>query len=416
MSPEIAASAAPSRADVENAKAELASLNEHLSLLIEQYNQAKLQLAQTKGQLAEARSVHADAQAEAQAVLSELAGRASNAYMERGSQLGMLLGAGSFSDFSDRLAFVDRLQQADADVALAADAVTQRARWAADQLANVQAQRSAALERLRQRSVQIEQGIDRQQALVAELGERYRRAVDRREAAREAAAKRAEAVNGRASGGEGTRESGATAAGNDGDRANGANGGSGADDGTGGGGGTGGSGGGGSGGGDGNGGSGGGGNGGSGNGGDGNGGDGNGGDGGGGNGGGGNGNGGGGSGGAGGAGARAAISAAYSVIGTRYVWGGSTPRGFDCSGLTMWAWAHGGVSLSHSSQAQYAQLPHVSRGGLRPGDLVFFYRPISHVGLYIGGGRMIDASHPGPGGEVAIRAVNWGAYAGAARP
>jgi cell wall-associated NlpC family hydrolase len=82
----------------------------------------------------------------------------------------------------------------------------------------------------------------------------------------------------------------------------------------------------------------------------------------------------------------------------------------------MWAWAHGGVSLSHSSQGQYAQLPHVARGSLRPGDLVFFYRPISHVGLYIGGGRMIDASHPGPGGEVAIRAVNWGAYAGAARP
>jgi cell wall-associated NlpC family hydrolase len=300
--------------------------------------------------------------------------------MERGSQLGMLLGAGSFSDFSDRLEFVDRLQQADADVALAADAVTQRARWAADQLAKVQAQRSAVLERLRQRSVQIEQGIDRQQALVAELGERYRRAVDRREAAREAAAKRAEPAGGREGGRVGTRQGGATAPGTDGDRANGAsggNGGDGADDGTGGGNGGGGNGGGGNGGG---------------------------------------GNGGGGNGGTGGAGARAAISAAYSVIGTRYVWGGSTPRGFDCSGLTMWAWAHGGVSLTHSSAGQYAQLPHVSRGGLRPGDLVFFYRPISHVGLYIGGGRMIDASHPGPGGEVAVRAVNWDAYAGAARP
>jgi peptidoglycan DL-endopeptidase CwlO len=391
VSRELAASAAPSRADVESAKAELASLNEHLSLLVEQYNQAKLQLAQTKGQLAEARSVHADAQAEAQAVLSELAGRASNAYMERGSQLGMLLGAGSFSDFSDRLAFVDRLQQADADVALAADAVTQRARWAADQLAKVQAQRSAVLERLRQRSVQIKQGIDRQQALVAELGERYQRAVDRREAAREAAAKRAELAGGR----EGARRGGATGPGTDGDRANGAsggNGGNGADDGTGAG--------------NGGGGNGGGGNGGAGNGGAGNGGGGN----------GGGGNGGGGNGGTGGAGARAAISAAYSVIGTRYVWGGSTPRGFDCSGLTMWAWAHGGVSLTHSSAGQYAQLPHVSRGGLRPGDLVFFYRPISHVGLYIGGGRMIDASHPGPGGEVAVRAVNWDAYAGAARP
>lgn len=396
MTPELVASAAPSRGDVQSAKDELASLNEHLSLLVEQHNQAKLQLAQTKGQLSEARSTHADAQAEAEAVLNELASRASNAYMERGSQLGTLLGAGSFSDFSDRLEFVNRLHQADADVALAADAVRQRARWAADRLARVQAQRSAALERLRQRSRQIERGIDRQQALVAELGERYQRAVNRREAAREAEARRARAAAGGDSGGdEGTRAGRAASAGSDGDRGNAANGGdgssgdddgtgvgSGADDGTGGGGA--------------------GGNGGNGGGAGGN--------------GGGSGGGGGGSGGTGGAGPRAAISAAYSVIGTRYVWGGSTPRGFDCSGLTMWAWAHGGVSLTHSSAGQYAQLPHVGRGSLRPGDLVFFYRPIHHVGLYIGGGRMIDASHPGPGGEVAVRPVNWDAFAGAARP
>jgi peptidoglycan DL-endopeptidase CwlO len=398
VTPELVASAAPSRGDVQSAKDELASLNEHVSFLVEQHNQAKLQLAQTKGQLSEARSIHADAQAEAEAVLNELASRASNAYMERGSQLGTLLGAGSFSDFSDRLEFVNRLQQADADVALAADAVRQRARWAADQLARVQAQRSATLERLRQRSRQIERGIDRQEALVAELGERYQRAVNRREAAREAEARRARA----AAGGdrdEGTRAGRAASAGSDGDRGNAANGGdgssgdddgtgvgSGADDGTGGGG-AGGIGGG----------AGGNGNGAGGNG-------------------GGSGGGDGGSGGTGGAGPRAAISAAYSVIGTRYVWGGSTPRGFDCSGLTMWAWAHGGVSLTHSSAGQYAQLPHVGRGSLRPGDLVFFYRPIHHVGLYIGGGRMIDASHPGPGGEVAVRPVNWDAFAGAARP
>ena len=160
VAPELVASAAPSKEEVQSAKDQLAALNEHLSLLVEQYNQAKLQLGQTKTQLAEARSVHADAQAQAEAVLRDLDGRASNAYMERGSQLGTLLGAASFSDFADRLEFVGRLQQEDADIALAADAITQRAGWAAEELENVQAQRSAVLDRLRDRSRQIEQGIE----------------------------------------------------------------------------------------------------------------------------------------------------------------------------------------------------------------------------------------------------------------
>jgi cell wall-associated NlpC family hydrolase len=82
----------------------------------------------------------------------------------------------------------------------------------------------------------------------------------------------------------------------------------------------------------------------------------------------------------------------------------------------MWAWAHGGVSLPHGSGAQYASTPRVDRGALQPGDLVFFYSPISHVGLYIGGGSMIDASHPGSSGAVAVRPVNWGSYVGAGRP
>ena len=113
--------------------------------------------------------------------------------------------------------------------------------------------------------------------------------------------------------------------------------------------------------------------------------------------------------------AQAAIDAAYSVIGTPYQWGGSSPEtGFDCSGFTMWAWAHAGVSLPHSSQMQYEMLPHVAREDLQPGDLVFFYSPIHHVGIYVGGGRMIDSPHTGT--VVQVRTILWSVYVGAARP
>jgi peptidoglycan DL-endopeptidase CwlO len=113
--------------------------------------------------------------------------------------------------------------------------------------------------------------------------------------------------------------------------------------------------------------------------------------------------------------AQAAIDAAYSMIGVPYQYGGSSPEsGFDCSGLTMWAWSHAGVSLPHSSAMQYAVLPHVAQSDLQPGDLVFFYSPIHHVGLYVGGGRMIDA--PFTGTVVQMRSVEWDVYVGAARP
>jgi cell wall-associated NlpC family hydrolase len=105
--------------------------------------------------------------------------------------------------------------------------------------------------------------------------------------------------------------------------------------------------------------------------------------------------------------AQVAIAAAKDQIGVPYAWGTSNPGvSFDCSGLTMYAWGQAGVSLPHSSAMQAAVTPDVSRDQLQPGDLVFFYTPISHVGLYIGNGQMIDASHTGPGGEVAVRSVN----------
>lgn len=107
-------------------------------------------------------------------------------------------------------------------------------------------------------------------------------------------------------------------------------------------------------------------------------------------------------------GAQVAIAAARSQIGVTYVWGAATPGvAFDCSGLTMWAWGQGGVSLPHSSAMQAAVTPDVSREQLQPGDLLFFYSPISHVSLYVGNGMMVDASRPGPGGEVAEDPVYW---------
>jgi cell wall-associated NlpC family hydrolase len=110
----------------------------------------------------------------------------------------------------------------------------------------------------------------------------------------------------------------------------------------------------------------------------------------------------------------AAVAAAESVLGRPYVWGASGQSSFDCSGLTMWAWAHAGVGLSHSSSAQYGSGAQVSQSALQPGDLLFFYSPISHVGMYIGGGQMIHAPHTGD--VVRIATPMWSDFVGAVRP
>jgi cell wall-associated NlpC family hydrolase len=113
-------------------------------------------------------------------------------------------------------------------------------------------------------------------------------------------------------------------------------------------------------------------------------------------------------------GADAAVRAAYSALGVPYRYGGADMNGFDCSGLTMWSWAHAGVYLPHSAAMQYAVTRHVSTSDLQPGDLLFFYTPISHVAMYIGGGREIAASHTGT--VVSIYPVDWGNFVGAGRP
>jgi cell wall-associated NlpC family hydrolase len=116
--------------------------------------------------------------------------------------------------------------------------------------------------------------------------------------------------------------------------------------------------------------------------------------------------------------AQIAVDAALSVQGTQYVWGSANPSvGFDCSGLTSWAWAQAGVYIPHSSAAQYSSLPHVPLGSVQPGDLIFYYSPISHVALYIGGGRIVHATHPGPDGAVHTDSMyGYDPPVGAARP
>ena len=85
---------------------------------------------------------------------------------------------------------------------------------------------------------------------------------------------------------------------------------------------------------------------------------------------------------------------AMQYLGTPYVWGGASPGGFDCSGLVMYAFQQVGISLPHSSYAQYGAGVSVSRDQLQPGDLVFF-DGLGHVGIYVGGGSFIHAPHTG---------------------
>lgn len=94
-------------------------------------------------------------------------------------------------------------------------------------------------------------------------------------------------------------------------------------------------------------------------------------------------------------GAQAAIAEARRQLGKPYVYGGSGPDSFDCSGLTAWAWGHAGHSLPHSAADQYYGSTHVSVSQLQPGDLVFYGSPPHHVGIYVGGGQMINALHSG---------------------
>jgi cell wall-associated NlpC family hydrolase len=113
--------------------------------------------------------------------------------------------------------------------------------------------------------------------------------------------------------------------------------------------------------------------------------------------------------------AAVAVRFAYAQLGKPYVYGASGPNSYDCSGLTMSAWAAAGVSLSHNAAAQQSETRSVSYADLQPGDLVFFGSPAHHVGIYIGGGQMIAAPHTGD--VVKIQSIaSHGGFSGGGRP
>ena len=109
-----------------------------------------------------------------------------------------------------------------------------------------------------------------------------------------------------------------------------------------------------------------------------------------------------------------ALSYAMAQVGKAYVFGAAGPSAFDCSGLTMRAWGAAGVALPHSSAAQYSSGRHIAASDLQPGDLVFYYHPISHVGMYIGNGMIVNAENPSVG--VKVTGLYSMPYVGAVRP
>jgi peptidoglycan DL-endopeptidase CwlO len=313
-------SAAPSREEVEQARARLDSLNRELDLMVEQYNQARLRLQEVQARLADVRAQAQRAQATADRAISSLNANAARAYRGVGSQIAELFDSASLADFSDRLEFIGSMAQADSDLAVEAEAAQQEARWTAAELKATAEERQGIVDALALKQDQIESRVAEARDLFEELDREYHEALAAQAAAQQTAT---------TSSSVGSSPIPPPPAPN--------------------------------------------------------------------------------------ANVAAVLQAAYSMIGTPYQYGGSSPEtGFDCSGFTMWAWSHAGVYLPHSSAAQYASLPQVAQSDLQPGDLVFFYSPISHVGIYVGGGSMIHS--PQTGSVVSVVPIYWDSFAGAARP
>jgi cell wall-associated NlpC family hydrolase len=108
-----------------------------------------------------------------------------------------------------------------------------------------------------------------------------------------------------------------------------------------------------------------------------------------------------------------AVSAALTQQGTPYVYGGNAPGGFDCSGLVQWTYNKVGIALPRTAAAQATAGHRVSLSQLQPGDLLFFYQPVGHVVIYVGNGKIVEASQPGQ--PVRVRSLYLGGFIEARR-
>jgi cell wall-associated NlpC family hydrolase len=109
-----------------------------------------------------------------------------------------------------------------------------------------------------------------------------------------------------------------------------------------------------------------------------------------------------------------AIEAALSQQGKPYRYATAGPDSYDCSGLTHFAWGKAGVYLPRNSRAQAAATPRIPAAAAQPGDLIFYYTPISHVGIYLGNGQLVHA--PNSGTTVKVASVSWGKVTAVGRP
>lgn len=323
------ANASPSKADVEAAKQQLATLQAHFATVNENYNEALYQLQQTQQHLDEAKAMRDAAQQQADQARARLQARAVQAYTDMGSQYEALLSASSMNEFSDRLEFLGAITQTDSNLAAAADSTAQRAAWATQEYNSAVADAQAKADAAEQQRAQAASDLATMQQLASQLDAQYQAAILAQQRALEQQQQLAAATT--------TVQTTID------------------------------------------------------------------------------------TGGAGGfvpppnaSAAAIAVQAAYSVLGAPYVFTAAGPSAFDCSGLTSWAWAQAGVYLPHSAAAQYASLPRVPLSEVQPGDIIYYGNFGPHVAIYVGGGNIIHARHPGPGGEVQVNPMYgydqpWGA-------